>query len=152
MTTPGPNVPQDPYDSQQPPPGPYPGGQPAPGPYPGGQPAPGPYPGGQPAPGYGQPPTQNPGTTFGIVGLVLGFLGPLSLVGLILSIVGLRKSKKAGQSNGVAIAGIVVSSLVLIGVIIGGIALGVGLAHVIEVCNDLGPGTHVQDGITYTCS
>ncbi|GAA1971201.1 hypothetical protein GCM10009718_03500 [Isoptericola halotolerans] len=128
MTTPDPNTPQ-----QQP------------------TPPPGGYPAGPPAPAYGQPPVENPGKTLGIVGLVLGFLGPLSLVGLILSIVGLRKSKKVGQPNGIAIAGIIVSSLVLIGVIIGSIALGLGLAHVVEVCNDLGPGTHVQNGVTYTC-
>jgi hypothetical protein len=129
MTTPDPNAPQNPPTAPQ-----------------------GSYPAGQPAPGYGQPPVENPGKTMGIVGLVLGFLGPLSLVGLILSIVGLRKSKKVGQSNGVAIAGIIVSSLVLVGVIIASVAIGLGVAHVVEVCNDLGPGTHVENGVTYTCS
>jgi hypothetical protein len=106
-----------------------------------------------PQPGYqGAQPVENPGKTLGIVGLILGFFGPLSIVGLILSIVGLRKSKKVGQSNGVAVAGIIVSSLVLVGVIIGGIALGVGLAHVVEMCNQLGPGVHIENGVTYSCS
>jgi uncharacterized membrane protein len=110
---------------------------------------------GYPAPPQGYPsgqPAENPGKTLGIVGLVLGFLGPLSLIGLILSIVGLRKSKKVGQSNGVAVAGIVVSSLVLIGVIILSVVLVTAAMHLLEVCNDLGPGTHLQNGITYTCS
>ncbi|WP_407318422.1 DUF4190 domain-containing protein [Isoptericola halotolerans] len=136
MTTPDPNVPQNPSTG---PDGSHPAG------------AQGSYPAGPPAPAYGQPPAENPGKTMGIVGLVLGFLGPLSLVGLILSIVGLRKSKKVGQSNGVAVAGIIVSSLMLVGVIIGSIALGLGVAHVLEVCNDLGPGTHIENGVTYTC-
>jgi uncharacterized membrane protein len=101
--------------------------------------------------GYGQPPQENPGKTLGIVGLILGFFGPLSLVGLILSIVGLRKSRKVGQSNGVAVAGIIVSSLVLIGTIIVGIVIGVGVGFIVEQCNELGSGTHVVDGVTITC-
>lgn len=145
MTTPDPNVPQNPPAAPQ---GSTPAG--AQGSYPAGpQGAP---PNGPSAPAYGQPPVENPGKTMGIVGLVLGFLGPLSLVGLILSIIGLRKSKKVGQSNGIAVAGIIVSSLVLVGVIIGSIALGLGVAHVVEMCGELGPGTHIENGVTYTCS
>ena len=101
--------------------------------------------------GYGQQPPENPGRTLGIVGLILGFFGPLSLVGLILSIVGLRKSRKVGQSNGVAVAGIVVSALVLVGTIIAGIVIGVGIGYIVEQCDQLGPGLHQVDGVTITC-
>ena len=176
MTTPDPYTPGTPEpgatppggaEPQQPAPGQPTPGQPTPGqaypappaggqPYPAAPQAPGQAypaapPAGQYAPAYGQPP-QNPGKTLGIVGLVLGFFGPLSIVGLILSIVGLVKSRKAGQPNGVAIAGIIVSSLVLIGTIIMAVVLGVAASHLLEVCGDLGPGVHDVNGITYTCS
>jgi hypothetical protein len=160
MTTPDPYTPGTPEPGATPPGGTEPQqpapGQPAPGQaYPaqpaGGQPYPAAPPAGQYAPAYGQPP-QNPGKTLGIVGLVLGFFGPLSLVGLILSIVGLVKSRKVGQPNGVAIAGIIVSALVLLGTIILAVVLGVAASHLLEVCGDLGPGVHDVNGITYTCS
>jgi hypothetical protein len=71
----------------------------------------------------GAPAAVNPGKTLGIVGLILGvvgfvvmFLGPIA--GLIVSIIGLSKSKKAGQKNGLALAGIIVSSVALIANII----------------------------------
>ena len=101
-------------------------------------------------PGYSAP-AQDPGKTMGIVGLVLSFLGCLSIVGLILSIIAFNKSKKAGYKNGVALAGIIVGAVVLVISIVVGIVLGIGLATVAEKCAELGPGTHVEDGITYTC-
>jgi len=71
----------------------------------------------------GAPAAVNPGTTLGIIGLILGvvgffvvFLGPVA--GLIVSIIGLSKSKKAGQKNGLALAGIIVSSVAFIANII----------------------------------
>lgn len=161
MTTPDPYTPGTPEPGATPAggvePQPPAAGQPAPGQqYPAAPQAPGQAypapPAGQYAPAYGQPQAENPGKTLGIVGLVLGFFGPLSIVGLILSIMGLTKSRKVGQSNGVAVAGIVVSSLVLLGTIIVGIVLGIGIAHIVETCGELGPGTHFVDGITYTCS
>ncbi len=108
-----------------------------------------PQPGG--APGYAAP-AQDPGKTMGIVGLVLSFLGCLSIVGLILSIIALNKSKKAGYKNGVALAGIIVGAVVLVGTIIAAIVLGLGATALIEKCNELGPGVHYEDGVRYTCS
>lgn len=58
-------------------------------------------------------PSEDPGKTLGIVGLVLGLIG-LSLVGLILSIVGNNKSKAAGFKNTIAIVGIWINSILLI--------------------------------------
>lgn len=104
--------------------------------------------GNQPAPAAGS----TPGRGLGIAGFVLAFFGPAALIGLILSIVGLVQSRRAGRSNGFAIAGIIISALVLLAfiglVIVGAIAA----SQVAETCQQLGAGTHVKDGITYTCS
>ena len=113
----------------------------------------------EPQPSYGQPygapagpvpPAQDPGRTLGIVGLVLSFL--TAAVGLVVSIVALRRSRKAGHKNGFALAGVVVGGVVtllwVVGLAVGGVALG-GVA---AKCAELGPGTHTVGGVTYTCS
>src|SRR4051794_14159264 len=63
------------------------------------------YPG-QPAPG--QP---VPGKTLGIVGFVLSLLGPLTVAGLIVSIIGMVQSKRANAKNGFALAGIIIGAV-----------------------------------------
>ncbi|KRC42539.1 DUF4190 domain-containing protein [Oerskovia sp. Root22] len=97
-------------------------------------------------------PAQDPGKTLGIVGLVLSIIGCTSLIGLILSIVALNKSKKAGYKNGIALAGIIVGAVLLVGSIIALAAFGGLIGEVLEKCADLGPGTHYVDGVEYTCS
>lgn len=57
---------------------------------------------------------KNPGKTLGIIGFIFGFIFFLNIPGLILSIIGLVKSKAAGFKNGLAIAGIVLNSVVLV--------------------------------------
>lgn len=104
----------------------------------------------QQVPGYAAPvgaPVANPGKGVGIAGFVLAFLGPLSIVGIILSIVGLVKSRGAGQKNGLALAGIIVGILVLLGTA----AVAWLVISLLQQCADLGPGTHYVDGVTYTC-
>ena len=85
---------------------------------------------------------ENPGKGCGIASLILGILGVLppfhflaGLVGLILGIVGSSKSKKAGKSGGVSVAGIVLSVIALIvavAILIGFIALTVRLMEMGE--------------------
>ena len=60
-----------------------------------------------------QPQKVDDGNVFSIIGLVLAFFG-MQLIGLILSIVGLNKAKKAGASKGLAIAGIVLNAIGLV--------------------------------------
>lgn len=91
----------------------------------------------------------DPGRTLGIVGLVLSVF--TALIGLVVSIVALRRSRKAGFKNGFALAGVVVGGLVTLAWLVGGIVGGVALGHVASVCQDLGPGTHQVNGVTYTC-
>jgi type II secretory pathway pseudopilin PulG len=57
--------------------------------------------------------SQDPGKVLTIIGFIMAFL-PLQLIGLILSIIGLVQSNKAGRKNGLAIAGIVLNSIGLI--------------------------------------
>ncbi|UWX97584.1 hypothetical protein N2K95_02545 [Arthrobacter zhaoxinii] len=69
----------------------------------------------QPAgyPAYGQggypQPQVNPGQAMGIAGLITSFF--FSVVGLVLSIVGLNQSRKAGMGNTPAVIGIIVGGL-----------------------------------------
>ena len=98
-----------------------------------------------------QPQAENPGKILGMISLITSLLG-ISLVGLILGIVGLKKSKNAGMKNGMALAGIILS---IVGMVIGVILvimLGLGTSSLVKKCQELGPGTHVENGVTYTCS
>ncbi|WP_159619483.1 DUF4190 domain-containing protein [Arthrobacter zhaoguopingii] len=138
---------------------PAPYGQPAYGQGPG-QPAYGqsPYgqPSGYPAGGYPgqQGPRENPGRTLGIVGLILAIIPFLSPVGLILSIVALVKSKKAGMGNGIAVAGIIVGALFTIGLVIlivGIIAVIPYATEVAEFCQQAGSGPQIYEGQEIRC-
>ena len=101
-------------------------------------------------PAYPQPvPATDPARTLGIAGLVLSVF--TSVVGLIVSIVAFRKSKRAGFKNGAALAGIVVGAITTLGILTAGIAAGVAATSLVNTCQDLGPGTHVVNGVTYTC-
>ena len=109
-------------------------------------------------PGTYQAPAQKPGKVMGIVGLVLSclfFIPYASVAGLILSIIGLVQSRKAKESNGPALAGIIVGAVVLAITVIATIFLFAFAAgavfDVVEVCQEYGPGTHFVDGMTYEC-
>jgi hypothetical protein len=151
-------------DPQVPPPGDQPQGQPQPG-YPPQNPQQG-YPQqgygqlgygqqGYGQQGYGQqgygaaPPAEDPGKTLGIVGLVLSFF--TAIIGLIISIVALRKSKKAGFKNTPALIGIIVGILSTIAAIIIGIVSIVAFSALLSQCAQLGPGVHDVNGVTVTC-
>lgn len=92
------------------------------------------------------PAQQDPGRTLGIVGLILAFFVPL--VGLIVSIIARVKSKGAGFKNGLATAGIVVSIVVMLAA---SAAIAIPVMATVNKCKELGPGTHQEGGVTYTC-
>jgi hypothetical protein len=107
-----------------------------------------------PSAAYAAPVAENPGKTLGIVGFVLAFVA--NIVGLIVSIIALSKSKKAGYKNGLALAGIIISSVsivITIIVIISIVALGAaGLGAIAEACSGFASGDVVTDGVTtFTC-
>lgn len=104
--------------------------------------------------GYGQP-AENPGKTLGIVGLICSIIWPISIVGLIISIIAMVKSRKAGMGNGFALAGIIIGVIgVITGVIaiIGLIALVPFSQEVIEFCQSAGPGIQEFQGQEIDCS
>lgn len=105
----------------------------------------------QPGPGHpgAAPVREDPGKTLGIVGLIGAFLIPL--VGLIISIVARSKSKAAGFTNGLATGGIIVSIVAMILGLVISAAVIIPLVGVFQKCQELGPGEHRVDGITYTC-
>jgi hypothetical protein len=75
-----------------------------------------------PYPGYPTAPPQDPGRTLGIVGFVLAFV--FSIAGLVVSIIGRSRSKKAGFKNGFAAWGIGLSiAFIVIGVGVAGLAI-----------------------------
>lgn len=91
----------------------------------------------------------NPGRSLGIAGFVLSILGPLSIVGLILSIVALVQSRRAGFKNGFALAGIIIAAVM----IVVGLALIIfGFTTLLDTCAELGSGVHERNGVTYTCN
>lgn len=117
----------------------------------------------QAAPAYSAGPAANgsyPGKTLGIVALVLAIVPVgLQLVGLILGIVALVQSRKAGQKNGIALAAIIVSGVLLVLTIIGiilAVALfnaagGADLINQVNACLNDPTGNVVVNGITVTC-
>jgi len=145
--------PQNPVDPQQPPAYQPPAYQ-SPQQYPGAGDAGSGYSAAPPAP-YGPPATPTvPGRTMGIVAFILSFF--VQLVALILGIIALVQSKKAGHSNGWAVAAIIISAvLMVIGIIVGIVLLAVflpALGELAQRCAELGPGTHeLPNGLTITC-
>lgn len=139
--------------SDQPPPGGYPP-QPPPGGYPP-QP-PGGYPPQPPPDGYPpqqpytmSPPAGDPGRTLGIIGLILSFF--TALIGMIVSLIALRQSKKAGFKNTPALVGVIIGAIgTVIGIIVA-IVVITALARFGQTCAELGPGAHDVNGVTITC-
>jgi hypothetical protein len=98
---------------------------------------------------YQQTGAEDPGKTLGIVGLILSFF--TALIGLIVSAIALSKSKKAGFKNTPALVGVIIGAIgtvIAIILIISTIALAGAAAN---KCAELGPGTHQEGGVTYTC-
>ena len=92
----------------------------------------------------------DPGHGLGIASLITSFF--IGIVGIILGIIGLNKSKKAGHKNGLALAGIIVGSIQTVFAVIGIVIIVMSINWLMGKCNELGNGTHIVDGVTYTCN
>lgn len=88
-------------------------------------------------------PIYNPGGDTAVSGMIFAFFLPP--LGLLLSIRGLRRSKRAGQRNRLAMAGIIVSvftTILAVGVLVFFVNM---LMTASAKCDELGPGTHYVD-------
>lgn len=92
-----------------------------------------------------------PGKTLGIVALILAFF--VQIVALILGIVALVQSRRAGVKNTPAVWAIVLSSVfMVIGIIIAVVLATATAGALASACAELGPGIHeLADGTTITC-
>lgn len=95
----------------------------------------------------------DPGKTIGIVGFALSFV--IGLAGLILSIIGYVKSKKAGYNNGLALAGIIIGAVSTVISIIAIALISVFIVNtvtqVIDRCGDSRSSSVIIDGTRYEC-
>ncbi|WP_426324601.1 DUF4190 domain-containing protein [Microbacterium sp. E-13] len=159
--------PQNPAASEPPQPASQPAAPPppddvtaSPAPAPGGYPAAPPsYPAAPPAYGaapgaaYGAPAEGPvPGKTLGIVAFILSFF--VQLVALILGIIALVQSRKAGVKNGWALAAIIISAvLIVVGIIVTIVVLTAVFGGLAAACSELGPGVwELENGGTITCN
>jgi hypothetical protein len=110
-------------------------------------PAPAPYAGQQPGP-YPVPPQPAPSATLAIVGLVTAIVPCTSLIGLVVSIVALVRTRRGAPGRGLAIAGTVVGALWIVAAVA---AVALGFTALWQTCAELGDGVHQVDGVTYTC-
>lgn len=99
-----------------------------------------------------------PGRTLGIVALILAIVPFTQVIGLILGIVALVQSRKAGAKNGLAIAAIIISIVLLIISIIVVISLialaasvGGDLMSQVNACLEDPSGTVTYQGVTMSC-
>jgi hypothetical protein len=93
-----------------------------------------------------------PGKTLGIVAFVVSFF--LSLVGLVLGIVALVQSRKAGVKNGWAVAAIIVGAVLLVlSIILTIVIVSIVVGGLAAACAELGPGVwDLESGGTITCN
>ena len=101
------------------------------------------------APAYAQPAAVNPGRTLGIVGFILAFL--VSPAGIIVSAIGLSKSRKSGNKNGLALAGLILSIVFFIIAIVVTVLLVGAAVALLNQCTGLGGGVQQINGVTITC-
>lgn len=92
-----------------------------------------------------------PSKGMAIAGFVLSFFGLLAIVGLILNIISFRRLGRAGQPRGLSLAGIIISIVVIIITVISIIALVAAFAYGTQICEGLGSGPQVVDGVQVTC-
>lgn len=112
-----------------------------------------PHPSSPPSSNSGTPAGENPARTMGVVALVLSFF--FNIVGAIIGIIALNRSKRAGFPNGPALAAIIVGFVLFVVSIIVGIVLVVSFANIanelLRQCEGLRGQQITIGGQTVTC-
>lgn len=93
--------------------------------------------------------------TISIVGFILTLFAFLNIAGLVVSIVALARSRRAGAANAFALAGVWIGAAgVLLTIVIAAIAVpvfGPIFVDAVETCGRLGVGVHQVGDLTYSC-
>jgi hypothetical protein len=94
------------------------------------------------------------GFIVGLLALIFAFTIPI--VGAVMGGIAVAQARAGGYRNPLGMAGLILGiifTVLIIVLVVVAIVLGINLfSGVIDTCQQLGPGTHQQDGITYTCS
>lgn len=97
--------------------------------------------------------SQSVGFLVGLLALIFAFAIPI--VGAIMGGIAVAQARAGGYRNPLGMAGLVlgiVFTVLIIVAVVVAIVLGFNLfAGILDTCRELGPGTHQQDGVTYTC-
>lgn len=94
------------------------------------------------------------GRIMGFVALIFAFAFPI--VGAILGGIAMSQARKVGAKNPMATAGFWIGiALTIIAIVVAIVIVLVSVntfTGLFEICEELGPGTHHQDGVTYECN
>ncbi|GLI28174.1 hypothetical protein ARHIZOSPH14_24160 [Agromyces rhizosphaerae] len=105
-----------------------------------------------PEPRATETPAKDPFQVLGVVGFILSFVAFLNIPGLVVSIIALVRSKRAGFRNGFAIAGTVIAGLGVLATIGVVIAVSPIFIDLFRTCAELGTGVHEVGSRTYECT
>lgn len=86
------------------------------------------------------------------MGFVLSFFAVLNVAALVISIIALVRSDRAGYRNRFALAGLVISSIGVLITVILIVAAVSALVGAAQMCAQLGTGVHVVGSATCTCT
>lgn len=107
----------------------------------------------QPVPGT-ETPLDGAGRIMGFMALIFAFAFPIA--GAILGGIAMSQARRVGAKNPLATAGFWIGlalTIIVIVVAVVIIVLSVGVfTSVFEICDQLGPGIHEYNGVTYECN
>ena len=97
--------------------------------------------------------SQSVGFLIGLMALIFAFAIPLA--GAVLGGIAVAQARAGGYRNPAGMAGLVlgvVFTMLITAAVVVFIVLGTDVfTDLLGICQQLGPGTHQQNGVTYTC-
>lgn len=90
----------------------------------------------------------------GLIGILVAFLFPPA--GIVIGAISMRQAKRAGQPNTLGkvgmLTGLILTVLIVVGLAVLGAFMYFTFRDLFAICEQLGTGEHVKDGITYKCN